>query len=180
MGNKQSVKFVNQSVEKEKFKKLRNNYIDGVSKKQSFELEQIFITLIMKLNYYQARCKVCNIPAIYEVSAFSNSIEKRNIMIPKTINYVSGLIVVNKNDSPAKLKIIWQGKKKKKVIETIKVTENKGEINLSMFTSTFGDWRIETDHNVIVKLKCGLIDGRVADKYNNLFYINTSGKSVSM
>lgn len=177
MGNKQSVKH----HEKEKFKKLRNNYIDGVSKKENFELEQIFITLIMKLNYYQSRCKVCKIPAIYEVSAYSNSIEKRCIRIPKTINYVSGLIVVNKNNTPSKLKIIWQNKKKKKVIETIDILENsKNELNLSMFTSTFGDWRIETDDNVIVKLKCGLVDGRIINKYNNLFYIDTSGKSVSM
>lgn len=179
MGNKQSIS--------PKFKIMKKNYLEGVKNKKNFELDQIYVTLLMKLNYYQTRCKLCKIPLIYEATAYSNSVETRNLTLPITIDFISGMIIVNKNKKPCTINIIWNSKYKgfeNTILETIHVDgEGRKELNLHnlfMFLATYGEWKIIVDiDNVFIKYKCGIIDNRASIGYSqnkDLFFTNSSNE----
>jgi hypothetical protein len=174
MGNKQSTP--------PNFKLMKKNYLEGVNNKKNFNIDQIYVTLLMKLNYYQTKCKLSKIPLIYETTAYSNSIEKQELIIPMTIDFISGMIIVNKNKKPCKINIIWNSKTKgikDTILETIHVKEGeRKELNLHnlyMFMATYGEWKIIVDmDNVNIKYKCGIIDSRASSHYRNNKFVFTN------
>jgi len=98
MGNKNSAPI--------KFDKLRRNYIAGISNKENFNIDQIFVTLIMKLAYYQAKNKLLDKVLVYESSAYSNSVNDFYFELPMTIDYISGMKITNKGKERSKQEYI--------------------------------------------------------------------------
>lgn len=169
----------------ENFKMLKKNYIQGIENKENFNIEQIFITLLMKLSYYQARCKLCKVPLIFEATAYSNPVNLTYFELPMTFDFISGMKIINKGEHSSTVKIIWNSKYEgfKEVIEEFTIGPDKTEEfnlrHLYLIFATQGKWVIKTDSdNIFIKYKCGVIDRRVLNKYQDkpIYFVNSIGK----
>jgi len=159
MGNKITI---------EKFNQLKHNYLEGINNKKNFDIDQIFVTLIMKLNYYQTRSKLCKIPLINEATTYSNPINSKYFQIPNTFDFISGLKVINKNNMPCTIKILWNHKLSEEniILDTFIIKSEQTEEfilqNLYINIASSGNIIVTSDSdNVFIKYKCGIHDIKI-------------------
>lgn len=166
-----------------KYKTMEKNYMDGVSKRKNFDIEQIYVTLLMKLSYYQIKCKISKLPIINEAVAYSNPIYKTHMILPRTIDYISGIHVTNTRDESCVIKIIWDGSKhglSKTVIESFSIEPNSSFNfcfnNLYLYMAQIGTWVVDTSiKNVKIEYRCGILSTK-RKKSSNPIYTNIQGR----
>jgi hypothetical protein len=173
MGNK--ISSFTQKTTITKFRTIERNYLDGIRKKHNFDIENIYLTLIMKLIYSQAKNNLKQEPRVYEGALCSNPIAIMQgipFIIPSTFDYISGFKVSNTNTEPCVINVSWDTI----VIETFVIDGNTTkEIHipkLYIFMVSTNDWTIDVDApNVSIQCKCGMMDNKVLTLYTS--YIKT-------
>lgn len=164
-----------------KYQRLEENFVKGMKNRKNYDIHQIFVLLIMKLQYYQTRCKLKKLPPVHEAVAYTNPIKKKLIEIPRTIDYISGININNqKNKVPCTVKIFWNGLEKT-LVEMYRVQPDQSHNfcfnSLYMFLAQNGHWTVEVNEdNVSIELRCGIVD-TLGQARTSRIYISSSGKA---
>jgi len=166
-----------------KYRIMEKNYTEGINKRKNFNLDQIYVTLLMKLTYYQTKYKLSKLPQIHEAVAYSNTIKKPNILLPRTIDFISGINITNPNDQSCVIKIIWDGRccgLEETVLETFQVNENSSYnycfSNLYMYMAQHGSWKATVSaDDVSLEFRCGIVSSKGKQRITNI-YKNLNGR----
>jgi hypothetical protein len=169
----------------QKYKTMEKNYQDGITKKRNFNIDNIYLTLLMKLSFCQIHCKLRHLPKINETVAYSNKVTKQVFTLPPTIDFISGMNITNKSADPIRVVLMWDGSASRRgriIVETFNVEGNRTHNfcfnNLYLYKSIVGKWVVKTDPNVSIEYRCGIVDTKEKrHKSNN--YKNINGHMFS-
>ena len=165
------------------------HYIDGMQTRGNRDLESIYKTLIMRLNYQRKKNKRDLTPIVVDTTLFSNSVELspwEPLIIPNTIDFLSGYIIKNNHETDPCTVYVRCGET---IIESLDVSP--GTTN-EIYTNRFyllmvppmddSRWNlyVEDNEKVEVSCKCGILHNSIIKLYTGCIkdYVSIDGTRI--
>jgi hypothetical protein len=162
-----------------------NHYKEGIARPENMNIEDIYLTLIMRLNYHRKRNRD-GIELVVDTTLYSNRITINPctpFVLPPTIDFLSGYMIRNNHSSDSCLVQIRCGTT---VFETIDVHPNTSvdvctsRLYMLMVAPTeYTRWNIYVgDHDgVDISCKCGILHNSIINLYTGCIkdYVSTNG-----
>jgi hypothetical protein len=165
-------------------------YIDGISRIENQDIDNIYVALIMKMNYNRKKClEYKTEPAVF-VTLYSNTNPLKPyipLILPSTIDFLSGYCIRNNSIDLGTVYIRYG----ETIIESFEIIPNnmigKHTNRLYMFmihSHASGDrtWNIYTESSGIeISCECGILHNSVMNLYMSCIkdYRSTTGSTIS-
>lgn len=171
------------------FHVTERHYVDGMQKIENRDLESMYKTLIMRLNYQRRKNTRDRTPVVVDTTLFSNSVvlsPGEPVIIPNTIDFLSGYVVKNPHETKSCSVYVRCGETVIERLDILPGTTHEIYTNRLYLLvvppreDTRWNLYVEDHVGVEVSCKCGILHNSIINLYTGCIkdYVSMSGNRI--